>query len=74
MARPLPIPSPAQPAPVTMATRPAREREGGSSGIPSAIVEVWAGVSDGSLSVDLVCWTLRVQSQGSHISHWYFLS
>lgn len=29
IARPLPIPSPAQPAPVTMATLPAREREGG---------------------------------------------
>lgn len=29
MARPLPIPSPAQPAPVTMATLPANEREGG---------------------------------------------
>lgn len=29
IARPLPIPSPAQPAPVTMATLPAKEREGG---------------------------------------------
>ena len=30
MARPFPIPSPAHPAPVTRATLPLREREGGS--------------------------------------------
>ena len=40
MARPLPIPSPRHPAPVTMATFPLNERDGGSDGtdIPGSMV------------------------------------
>lgn len=40
IARPLPMPVPRQPAPVTMATLPFREREGGTDGISESIVIV----------------------------------
>ena len=38
IARPLPMPSPAQPAPVTMATLPFRPLDGGSDGISVILV------------------------------------